>query len=188
MTSVDELDIVIRRRGGRIVAGIPQIKLYAKAANAELALAALEEKKKIFMAEIEEMGGIDELNLDASMAPTVRTSTGSGGLGQFAVKTIIVVCAVTVGIVFSSLYVSSNLNATIDNAKSIKIGGKQFWSRLESELDRLASPSNDLPAAKKEKLLADIRTLGARWHPFVVALQSGLAGADNPATMPTTNK
>ena len=31
----------------------------------------------------------------------------------------------------------------------------------------MASPESDLPPAKKEKLLADIRAIGAKWRPFL---------------------
>ena len=49
-----------------------------------------------------------------------------------------------------------------------------FGLEFERELDRMASPESDLPAAKKEKLLADIRAIGAKWRPFLIELHSAL--------------
>ena len=41
MSRVDELDVVIRHKGGKVIAGIPQIGLYAKGDDVNVALAAL---------------------------------------------------------------------------------------------------------------------------------------------------
>ena len=59
-------------------------------------------------------------------------------------------------------------------------GGSQFWARIEQDLERQADPRNDLPEARKEKLLADLRVVVARWRPFVTEA-SKLFAADGPA-------
>jgi hypothetical protein len=59
------------------------------------------------------------------------------------------------------------------------MGGAAFWGRVERELDRMASPEGDLPEAKKQKLLADIRAIGAKWRPFLVELHSALTPPDD---------
>ena len=46
MSKLDELDVVVRRRGSTIIAGIPEAQLYASAADLESALAKLDEKKE----------------------------------------------------------------------------------------------------------------------------------------------
>jgi hypothetical protein len=46
-------------------------------------------------------------------------------------------------------------------------GGSQFWTRVEQDLERQADPRNDMPEARKEKLLADLRVVVSRWRPFV---------------------
>ena len=55
---------------------------------------------------------------------------------------------------------------------------------MEAELDRLASPVNDLPEVKKKKLLADIRAIAVKWHPFVAEIRSALDSPDNPPQRP----
>jgi hypothetical protein len=62
----------------------------------------------------------------------------------------------------------------VNNVKSIKIGGSEFWTQMEDELDRMARPGSDLSEAKKQKVLADIHAITAKWRPFVAEIQSVL--------------
>ncbi len=186
MSRVDELDVVIRHKGGKVIAGIPQIGLYAKGDDVNVALAALDARKKAFVTDLEEAGELDMLEIEDRPAPTrrVATITPAGGLGQFALKTGIVVCCVVAAFVFSAVLIASkveqSIERTVNNVKSIKIGGPQFWTRMEDELDRMARPGNDLPEAKKQKLLADIHAITAKWRPFVAEIQSVLTDPNNP--------
>jgi hypothetical protein len=64
-----------------------------------------------------------------------------------------------------------------------KIGGSQFWAKIESELERAASSDKDLTPEKQEKLLANIRSIVARVRPFaseIAPLFSSLHASDNP--------
>jgi hypothetical protein len=42
-----------------------------------------------------------------------------------------------------------------------------FWADMENNLAKAADPANDMPAAKKQALLAEIHILVDRWRPFV---------------------
>jgi hypothetical protein len=53
--NIDELQIVIRQKDGKVLASIPQLNLYAKATNIDAALAALNAKKATFVSEMEEL-------------------------------------------------------------------------------------------------------------------------------------
>jgi hypothetical protein len=55
---------------------------------------------------------------------------------------------------------------------------------MEAELDRMASPVSDLPEAKKQKLLADVRAIAVKWHPFVAEIQSALGSPAGPLQPP----
>jgi len=68
--------------------------------------------------------------------------------------------------------------ATIETAS--KIGGRAFWTRLEDEIERQADPRLELSPEKKQKLLAQIRTISDRWRPFILELVS-TADANQPA-------
>ena len=104
MSRLDELDVVIRRKNGKVIAGFPQLGLFAKADDVNAALAALDAKKKAFVADLEEAGELDTLEIEDRPASTrrVATITPAGGLGQFALKTGIVVCCVVAAFVISA--------------------------------------------------------------------------------------
>lgn len=48
MNKFDQLDVLIRHKNGKIIAGIPQIGLFAKGSDVNGALAALDLKKMLF--------------------------------------------------------------------------------------------------------------------------------------------
>jgi len=180
MSQFDELDVVIRRKNGKVIAGIPQLGLFTKADDTNAALAALDAKKKAFVADLKEAGELDMLVIEDRQAPTRRGAIirPAGDLGQFALKAGIVVCCVVAAFVVSGIFIASTVENAVNNVKSIKIGGEQFWTRMESELERLAR--TDLPKAKKQKLLEEIRMIAANWRPFVTEIQSALADPNRP--------
>ena len=180
--NVDELQIVIRQKDGKVLASIPQLHLYAKATNIDAALAALNAKKATFVSEMEELGELETLEFPSSPTTNPPNVVNVGGdLRQFALKTGIVAMAVCIILVVSGLFVVSSAHVVLGSIKDLGRGGTEFWSLVERELDRMASPETDLPPAKKEKLLADIHAIGAKWHPFVVELRAALAPPDDEA-------
>ena len=76
MTRLDELDVVLRRNGEKVVAGIPSLRLYATADDAPAALAALEEKKKAFQSDLEESGFAETFDVSN------ESTSGSESRGQ----------------------------------------------------------------------------------------------------------
>jgi hypothetical protein len=184
MDKLDRLDIVLRRKNGSVVASIPQLSLYAKGANIDAALAALEAKKAALAADLEEMGELDRFEPDPLIMPNGRpiAATTSGDLRQFAIKAAIVAAAFAVVVVVSGLLVASRIQSAVSSFKEAFRGGQEFWVRVEREVDRMASPEADLPAAKKQKLLADIHAIGAKWRPFIVELHSAFAMPDERPT------
>lgn len=179
MSRVDDLDVVIRHKGGKVVAGIPQIGLYATGADVNAALAALNARKESFVADLEDAGELGMLEVESSRIDLRRgTARPVDDLRYFAMKAGIVVCVIVVGLVVSSLLIVSKIENAIENTtnqvKNIKVGGPQFWSKIEADIDRMARSDSDLPKAKKQKLLADIHAIAAKWRPFVVELESAL--------------
>jgi hypothetical protein len=43
-----------------------------------------------------------------------------------------------------------------------KVGGAQFWAKVEGELERATDPAHDIPPEKKRKLLSQIHVLVER--------------------------
>ena len=64
------------------------------------------------------------------------------------------------------------------------LGGRQFWTKLENELDALADPRSDLSMEKKQKVLTQIRAISDRWRPFLLEASSAIEG-QTPAAGPS---
>jgi hypothetical protein len=110
---------------------------------------------------------------------------------QFIIKTAIVSGAIILTFA-GSLWIADGyvqgyleqLQSTIQTTSQVKIGGHQFWSKIEDELDKQADPGSDLTPETKQKLLADIRILADRWRPFI---QAALSVVPKDATEPAKN-
>jgi hypothetical protein len=118
-----------------------------------------------------------------SQEPTSQSSyySGLGPIRHFLLKTVIVCLAIIVsGWIMLSLLDDlvtrrmEQLERTVRAATAI--GGNQFWSKLEGELDRLADPKTDLTPEKKQKILSQIKVISDRWRPFLVEAASTIEG------------
>ena len=111
----------------------------------------------------------------------------SRDLKIFAVKT----CLVAIVTIFVALWLIESVANTIresfvytmaelrETAQLVPRGGKQFWGKIEQELDHAADVSTDLPPEKKQKLINDVRVIVARWKPFIDAVQSEMQKPPN---------
>jgi hypothetical protein len=94
-------------------------------------------------------------------------------LGRFAAKTAIVAAAVTISVWIIAGQIFDRIDDLVDRATEqlqamrSGFGGRDFWKRLEIELEKAADPQNDMPPEKRDKLLAELRVVVARWRPFV---------------------
>ena len=196
MGRLDEFDVVVRRKNARVTAGVPSLGLYATADSTAAALEALDEKKRAYEADLEE-AGLSEIIDASNNAPRLSTAKPMAGqLRLFALKVGIVVGIIAAAVVIGGGILVTRVDATIDRAiysvrtqlgpmSNGKIGGSQFWSKIEAELERAASADNNLNPEKQERLLANIRSIVARVRPFaseIAPLFSSLRGSDNPST------
>src|SRR5262252_3160888 len=90
MSRLEELDIVIRHKGGKVIAGIPQLSLYAKADDVHAAVTALEQKRTAFFGDLAESGALEDLEV-RHYAAAPASQRRPGGLGQFTLKALIVI-------------------------------------------------------------------------------------------------
>lgn len=135
---------------------------------------------------------------DGNVLPEQHKSRSESSIAQFAVKTGIVAAACFLVFVFTVMYLDSVIDSRVEQFRSAtklvwtkleaagtsatKLGGRDFWTKLERELDNQASPAADLPAAKKKKILAEIRVVADRWRPFVKEALSAITGeTEKPA-------
>jgi hypothetical protein len=168
---MDELDIVIRQKSGKVTAGIPQLGLYAKADDVHAAITALEQKRAAFLADLNEAGGLDDLEVrhyNVSSAPQQRRSE----LGQFTLKALIIIGLITGAFILWAALLIPRIERVAENTEAkmqqyTKVGGAQFWAKVEDELERAADPAHDIPPEKKRKLLSQIHVLVERLRPFV---------------------
>lgn len=162
---IDGLDIVIRHADGQVIAGIPQIALYAKAENAAAALEALERKKNVLKDDVAAVGIVDPL-------PRVQATSGTSAtdwIGRFVLKSGIVALMVLLVLVVSGGMLASRIEATARGIVDLR-GGRQFWTNLEQGLERMADPSNEMSEERKQKLASNIRVLVNRMRPFTAEL------------------
>jgi hypothetical protein len=116
---------------------------------------------------------------------TSRPAEGSlGPIGQFLIKTVIVAAAIVVSawILLDILddFADRRMQQVQQTMQSYtKLGGRQFWTKLENQLDQLADPKSDLPPEKKAKILAQIKVVADRWGPFLRQAASSIEGASS---------
>jgi hypothetical protein len=180
MSQLDELDVVIRRKGRKVIAGIPSIGLYASADSVAAALDALDARKAAYQSDLEEAGFTGDMDIPnrAAAAPVSMTRPTSGDLRSFALKFGIAIGLITAAVILVGGLLASKIDDTIDRTvfavrmqlapiANAKIGGSQFWTKVENEIDRVANASNGLAPEKQQKLLSNIRAIVTRVHPFV---------------------
>jgi hypothetical protein len=178
MSQLDELDVVIRRKGGKVIAGIPSIGLYAPADTVAAALDALEARKITYQSDLVEAGFTGDMDIPnrASAVPVARSA--SGDLRSFALKFGIAIGLITAAVILVGGLLASKIDDTIDRTvfavrtqlapiANAKIGGSQFWAKVENEIDRAANSNNAMAPEKQQKLLSNIRAIVTRVRPFV---------------------
>jgi len=164
---IDTLDIVIRHAEGKVIAGIPQIALYAKAENAAAALELLERKKSILKDDIAAAGIVDPLPSTAASGAASPTE----GIGRFVIKSGIVALMVLLVLVVSGGMLASRMESAAQGFVGTELrGGRQFWTNLEQGLERMADPSNEMSEERKKKLVSNIRVLVNRLRPFTAEI------------------
>jgi hypothetical protein len=119
-------------------------------------------------------------------SPSQAVELRLGPIAQFALKTAIVAVAIVLSawIMLDVLegFVTrrmEQLETTIRSATVI--GGRQFWTKLEEELDKIADPRTDISPEKKRKILSQIKVISDRWRPFLSEAAASIAGDAGPA-------
>jgi len=181
MSRIEELDIVIRHKDGKVIAGIPQLSLYAKADDVHSAITALEQKRTAYFGDLVESGALDDLEV-REYAVSRR---GHGDLGQFTLKALIIIGLVAGAFILSAALVIPRIERVVENTQAkmqqyTKVGGAQFWTKVEGEIERAVDPAHDMPPEKKRKLLSQIHVLVERWRPFVAEVAPLFADLQKP--------
>jgi hypothetical protein len=116
-------------------------------------------------------------------ARRVNKSRRSASVGQFAVKTMIVAAAVVVSTWIMLDVLDDFADRRMQQLEQMlrattSLGGRQFWTKIENQLDALADPKSDLPPDRRQKILANIKVVSDRWRPF---MREAASTIDSPA-------
>jgi hypothetical protein len=185
MSRIDELDIVIRHKKGKVIAGIPQLSLYVKADDVHAAITALEQKRAAYFGDLAE--ALEDLEVRDYTVQRV-SPRDRGGLGQFTLKALIIIGLIGGAFILSAALVAPRIERFVQNTEAkmqqyTKVGGAQFWEKLEGELGRAADPAYEIPPEKKRKLLSQIHVLVERWRPFVAEIAPLFADFQRPPSV-----
>jgi hypothetical protein len=186
VSRIEELDIVIRRKDGRVTAGIPQLALYVTADDVHAAITALEQKRTAFFGDL---AGDIELPSTGGW----RQRPTEGGIGQFALKAAIVIGLIAGTAVISAALLLPKIERIIVNAQArvqqlTKFGGHEFWTKAERELARAAEPTSDLTPEQKRRILSQINVIVERWRPFVAEIAPLFVDFQRPTAHPTSQE
>jgi hypothetical protein len=190
MMAMERSDIVIRQVGDGYVAGVPNLGLYARGATAPAALAALEARRAALPEEIAAVGIAEPFPEPSPHLPQMRFLDS---LGLFVAKAIIVFVLLTATLAGTGAFVIGRAyRATIGILGTPTIGGAAFWAKMQEDIHSAADPGKEMPEPVKQRLLADLRVLVARWRPFVAEIapliehdaQPAAPAGSPPATRP----
>lgn len=130
---------------------------------------------------------------EAQAPATTQETTRMGPLTQFAIKTAIITIAIVVSATFLMDAVFSNLNTVLRHNIEIiradvraittlkgKLGGKEFWTKIETELEKAASPRHEISPERKQKIMANLRIVADRWRPVLDEVSAIIAGTPYP--------
>lgn len=183
MRDIERFDVVIRRTDDGYVAGVSDLGLYVRAPTASAALAALEVRRAALSEEIAAFGMAEPFP-SAAQPPTHGSSLDA--LGSFAAKALIVFILLTASLAGSGAFVISRAY-DVFGVPNLS-GGPRFWAKFEEDLHAAAAPGKDIPEAKKQQLLSDIRSLVTRWQPFVAEISALFDREPRPAVPASTSK
>ena len=115
--------------------------------------------------------------MEPEKTPSGPIKSTANPIRSFAIKTVII----TVAILVVVSYVDNIIDQRIEQihtsiGSATKIGGRDFWTKLELELENQADPKSDISPEKKRKIIAEIRTISDRWRPFVSEIRSAVVG------------
>jgi hypothetical protein len=190
MSRIDEFDIVIRHKGGKVTAGIPQLALYATADEVHAAITALEQKRTSFFGDLAQAGELADVDVRPYTVGRLDPRT-ERGLGPFVLKAVIVIGLIVGTVALSTALLLPKIERVVVDAQArmqqlIRVGGPQFWAKVERELERAAEPTRDLTPEQKHRLLSQIRVIVERWRPFMAEIAPLFEDFEKPAPHPTS--
>jgi hypothetical protein len=192
VSRIEELDIVIRRKDGRVTAGIPQLALYVTADDVRAAITDLEQKRTALFGDLAKDIELEDIDVRPYRGRWLQRPT-EGGIGQFALKAAIVIGLIAGTAVISAALLLPKIERIIVNAQArvqqlTKFGGHEFWTKAERELARAAEPTSDLTPEQRRRILSQINVIVERWRPFIAEIAPLFVDLQRPTAHPTSQE
>lgn len=174
MTTIDDTEeIVIRKKGDRVIASISQLGLHAKGNDTGDALNQLQKKKEQLLSELSESELAELLPPSGLHHPSAVGKPSD--LMSFTLKSLIAGAIIATAIAVPGLLVAAKVRTAADR---LQLGEHQFWKKVEAQVHRYADSKNELSEEERRQLLSDIKTIAQRWRPFVSEAMLLFAPAD----------
>lgn len=103
--------------------------------------------------------------------PIVRETAPLSPLQIFLAKVAAVTVAALVFVYFSVSLISTFIDAKSEQLQMTMKGGPAFWGMVEQKLYGLAD-GPEIPPEKREKIVAALRRLSAKYRPYINAVSS----------------
>ncbi|MFN3077767.1 MAG: hypothetical protein ABT940_12995, partial [Alphaproteobacteria bacterium] len=165
MTVFQEHRAVLIERSGRYYFHIEALGLLGSGEDVASAYEDLKRRREEYLTQARAADLLDEL-------PRTRKGN-SGSVGTSDLRGFLLRVGIVLGAVLLLLLPASwSIGALIDRtAVNMRLTGRhEFWAGVENTLHQLASAENELPAERRQRLEADLRTLVNRVRPFSEAL------------------
>ena len=179
MSRLDELDVLLSRRNGKVVASIPALRIYATGEDTASALAALEAKKQAYRSDLDDAGLADLFDASTFPATGAKAEARSSDLRQFALKSAIAVGFVLVAMLVAGGLLASKLDDAIfrtvyavrtSMTPNVSTGGPQFWTNIGAQMDRTAGLFERMSDDDQKKIVANIRTVVSKVTPIAAEI------------------
>lgn len=186
MSRLDELDVVLSRRNGKVVASIPALRIHATGADTASALAALEAKKQAYRSDLDDAGLADVFETGPFPETGAVAPVKSSDIRQFAVKSAITVGLVAVALLVVGGLLASRVNDVIfrtvyavrtNMVPNVNVGGPQFWTGVVTQMDRAAGLFERMSPDEQKQMVSNIRTVVSKVTPLAAEIAPLLSAA-----------
>lgn len=121
------------------------------------------------------------------LIPVTGLKRWTRGIGRPIGKVLAAVAVFALFMVPVSYAISSGIARGVKQTE-IKIGGREFWTKLEQGLIDFSTEKHDLPPEQAEQLRQAVQRIVARIRPFASELRLILEPVDGTAPPPTDRK
>jgi hypothetical protein len=121
-----------------------------------------------------------EISIPALPSDAMQDRSISAHLLLFAGKALIAAIIFVASILIIAVHIENKVSRFAQEAqKATKIGGSEFWKKIEQEIDRAGDPDQAISPEKKQKILGELRLITAQWKPFLTEAYSIVTAPPN---------